>query len=189
MDSRTLLARLAESPVIASVKDDAGLAQALESPSEVLFLLYGDLLRVGSMVEQVHRAGKAAFVHVDLIDGLAAREAAVDFLSSASGADGILTTKPQLIRRARQLGLTAIQRFFLLDSMALRNIEKHLAQDNPDLIEVLPGLMPKVIRHLTQATRCPVIAGGLISDKEDVLCALSAGAVAVSATNPAVWQM
>ncbi|MEG2499451.1 MAG: glycerol-3-phosphate responsive antiterminator, partial [Oscillospiraceae bacterium] len=32
-----------------------------------------------------------------------------------------------------------------------------------------------------------IIAGGLITDKEDVMNALSAGAVAVSSTNSAVW--
>ena len=53
----------------------------------------------------------------------------------------------------------------------------------------LPGLMPKMIRRLVQDTGKPVIAGGLISDKEDVTNALSAGAVAVSTTNPAVWRM
>ena len=58
-----------------------------------------------------------------------------------------------------------------------------------DLIEVLPGLMPKIIRRVAQLTGKPVIAGGLISDKEDVTAALSAGAVAVSTTNPAVWRM
>jgi glycerol uptake operon antiterminator len=35
----------------------------------------------------------------------------------------------------------------------------------------------------------PVIAGGLISDKEDIISALGAGAIAVSSTNPAVWNM
>lgn len=49
--------------------------------------------------------------------------------------------------------------------------------------------MPKMIRRLVQDTGKPVIAGGLISDKEDVTGALGAGAVAVSTTNPAVWSM
>lgn len=56
-------------------------------------------------------------------------------------------------------------------------------------MEVLPGLMPKIIRQLCRTTGKPVIAGGLISDKEDVTGALGAGAVAVSSTNPAVWAM
>ena len=54
---------------------------------------------------------------------------------------------------------------------------------------VLPGLMPKIIRKICVSTGKPVIAGGLISDKEDVTGALGAGAIAVSSTNPAVWNM
>ena len=142
METPDLLARLEVAPVIAAVKDDAGLEQSLKSDSDVIFLLYGDVLHISTMVERVRKAGKAIFVHVDLVDGLAAREAAVDFLASATHADGILTTKPQLIRRARQQGLIAIQRCFLLDSMALKNTEKHLSQDKPDLVEILPGLHP-----------------------------------------------
>ena len=59
----------------------------------------------------------------------------------------------------------------------------------PDFIEVLPGLMPKVIRKICRTSRIPIIAGGLITDKEDVVAALSAGAIAVSTTNQDVWRM
>ena len=37
--------------------------------------------------------------------------------------------------------------------------------------------------------KTPIIAGGLISDKESVMAALSAGAIAVSSTNHEVWKM
>ena len=77
----------------------------------------------------------------------------------------------------------------LLDSMALKNVERHFSQESADLVEVLPGLMPKIIRQLCRTTGRPIIAGGLITDKEDVTGALGAGAVAVSSTNPAVWSM
>ena len=49
--------------------------------------------------------------------------------------------------------------------------------------------MPKIIRRVCGVTNKPVITGGLITDKEDVTNALSAGAVAVSTTNPDVWAM
>lgn len=189
MDAAALIRRLEEAPVIASVKDEGGLERALESDAQVLFLLYGDVVGIGETAARVRGAGKAVLVHLDLVDGLAQREAAVDFIARNTAADGILTTKPQLVRRARELGLVAVQRFFLLDSMALKNIERHLGQDAPDLIEVLPGLMPKIIRRLAENARRPVVAGGLIEEKEDVVAALAAGAVAVSATNPAVWDM
>ena len=189
MDKRQLLELLADGPVIAAVKDEAGLAAALKSDVAVIFLLGGDVLTIGDMVSRAHRAGKVVFAHLDLIEGLSPREISVEFLARNTAVDGILSTRAQLTRRAKELGLVAVQRFFLLDSMAVRNVEKHQAPEYSDLIEVLPGLMPKVIRQVCQMTDKPVIAGGLITDKEDVTGALSAGAVAVSSTNPQVWKM
>ena len=189
MDRAQLLELLADGPVIAAVKDDVGLDAALASDVSVLFLLYGDILTIGDTVARVHGAGKTVFVHLDLVEGLAAREVSADFVARYTAADGVISTKAPLTKRARELGLLAIQRFFLLDSMALKNIERHLSQNASDLIEVLPGLMPKIIRRVAEVTGKPIIAGGLISDKEDVTGALGAGAVAVSTTAPAVWRM
>jgi glycerol uptake operon antiterminator len=104
-----------------------------------------------------------------------------------TGADGIITTRPQLARRAKALGLISLQRFFLLDSMAVDNLRRQMEQDGCDLIEVLPGVMPKIINRIMGFVRKPIIAGGLICDKEDVTSALAAGAVAVSSTSPVVW--
>ena len=59
----------------------------------------------------------------------------------------------------------------------------------PDFIEVLPGVMPKVLRKIAKVSRIPMIAGGLVTDREDVIQALSAGAVAVSTTNREVWTL
>lgn len=56
-------------------------------------------------------------------------------------------------------------------------------------MEVLPGLMPKILKKICKTSRVPVIAGGLISDKEDVMGALGAGAAAVSTTNQEVWEL
>lgn len=188
VDREQLLDLLAAGPVIAAVKDAGGLAAALDSDVSVIFLLSGDVLTIPDAAAQVRRAGKRAFVHLDLVDGLAAREVSVDFIARQTQADGIISTKAALTRRGRELGLVSIQRIFLLDSMALDAVQRQRPQDC-DLIEVLPGLMPKIIRRVVQAAGKPVIAGGLISDKEDVTAALGAGAVAVSTTNPAVWKM
>jgi len=189
MDKAELLELLADGPVIASVKDNAGLEAAVASDVSVVFLLYGDVLNIAELVQRARDAGKVVFVHLDLVEGLSSREVSADFIAKYTRADGILSTKAALTRRAKELGLVAIQRFFLLDSMAIANVEKYFAPECSDLIEVLPGLMPKIIRRVCGVTRNPVIAGGLITDKEDVTNALSAGAVAVSTTNPDVWAM
>ena len=54
---------------------------------------------------------------------------------------------------------------------------------------MLPGIIPTVIRELADKTAVPLIAGGLIRSKQDVIQALQAGVIAVSTTSQAVWQM
>lgn len=72
--------------------------------------------------------------------------------------------------------------------MALENIyQQHSI--HPDFIEVLPGLMPQIINKITRTIKTPVVAGGLIADKESVVAALKAGAISVSTTNQDVWLM
>ena len=180
---------LEDCPVIAAVKDETGLKECLYSESQIIFLLFGDICSVGRYVEIAKSAGKMVFVHMDLINGLGNKEVAVDFIREHTGVDGIISTKPQLVKRAKELGLFGILRIFVIDSMAFGNIEKQCASLVPDAVEILPGLMPKIIKKLCSTVNVPIIAGGLISDKKDVMNALNAGAVAISVTNQRVWFM
>lgn len=180
---------LLESPVIAAVKDEKGLCEAIASNVSVIFLLYGDLITISDLTERIHAAGKVVFVHLDLIDGLAPREVTADYIAASTCADGVISTKQQLLKRAKVLGLCTVQRFFLLDSIAVSNMEKSLEKYLPDFIEVLPGVMPKMISRISKKINCHIIAGGLLSDKEDVIMALVAGALAVSTTRPMIWTM
>ena len=50
-------------PVIAAVKNEAQLENALRSECEVVFLLFGDLLNVTELTERVREAGKFPVVH------------------------------------------------------------------------------------------------------------------------------
>lgn len=180
-------------PVIAAVKSDAGLQAAVEMEEiQVIFVLYGDVCTIPEILERIKAAGKKAMVHIDLIAGLSAKEISVEFIARQTRADGIITTKPTLVRRAKELGIFAVLRFFVIDSLALKNIENLEMQcgtSRPDFIEVLPGVMPKVLGRIAKVSRIPMIAGGLITEKEDVIAALSAGAIAVSSTNQDVWNL
>ena len=174
-------------PIVAAVKTQQELEESLICDSNVIFILFGNICDIGEIVEQIKSRGKLAIVHIDLIDGLAAREVGVDYIKEHTGADGIISTKAPLIRHAKALGLIAIRRFFLLDSMSLESIAKGSREDKADAYEVLPGVIPKVISQIVKDCDKPIIAGGLIRDKEDVVNALGAGAVAVSSTNSKVW--
>ena len=181
---------LESNPVIAAVKDTEGLEKCCQLEDiKVVFILFGDILNIPDIIGKIKEAGKMAVVHVDLINGLGSREIAVDYIKNSTQADGIISTKPLMIKRGKELGMFTVMRYFLIDSMALENIRSTQNGVRPDVIEVLPGLMPDIIRKVCQSSRTPIIAGGLITDKKSVMAALSAGAVCVSSTNQAVWTM
>lgn len=178
---------LLDSPIIAAIKDEEGLEKCKNSDSRVVFILYGDICSIPDIVDEVKASGKIALVHLDLIAGLNSKEIAVDFIRKYTCADGIITTRPALVKRARELSLHTILRLFVIDSMAYENIDRQLAAARPDVIEILPALMPKVIGRICRQTSIPVIAGGLVSDKEDIMELLEAGVTSISSTNPQVW--
>lgn len=189
---KRFLEAVEENPIIAAVKDEKGLEESCRMEEiNIIFVLFGDVCSIRGIVEQIHTAGKLAMVHIDLISGLSAREAAIDYLKENACADGIITTRTGMAQYAESVGLYTVLRFFVIDSMSLKSIENLDTQkgSRPDFIEILPGIMPKVIQRIRKKSRIPIIAGGLIYDREDVMGALNAGASAVSSTNPAVWRM
>ena len=185
--NRQLYELLEANPIIAAIKDDEGLNRVTESDAAIIFVLYGDILSITDIVTKLKNAGKTVFVHADLIHGFSSREIVVDYIKQQTHADGVISTKPGIIKRASELGLCGIFRVFLIDSLALGSIEKQYKLANADIVEILPGVMPKIIKSVSHDLKIPIIAGGLIRDKEDVMEALKAGAIAISSTNPNVW--
>ncbi|HCD45487.1 MAG TPA: glycerol-3-phosphate responsive antiterminator [Lachnoclostridium sp.] len=180
---------LEASPVIAAVKDDGGLKRCFDSECQVVFILYGNICNISSIVKQIKEHGKHAIVHADLAQGLSSREIAVDFIKQNTYADGIISTKPLLVKRAVELGLVGVQRTFIIDSLAMSTTKKQIDTFHPDLVEIMPGVMPKVLKEIRAYTDIPIIAGGLISDKKDIMAAFSAGADAISTTKEELWFM
>ena len=82
-----------------------------------------------------------------------------------------------------------ILRAFIIDSMAVDNTRKMLESFHPDMIEIMPGVMPKIIKSLRGSTSIPLIAGGLISEKKEVMELFEAGADAISTTRQKLWYI
>ena len=182
---QAFLDALQDSPVIAAVKDEAGLERVKQTDCRVVFILYGSVLNIRSIVKRIKDGGRMALVHMDLIEGLSAKEVSIDFIAEETEADGILSTRVNLIRYAQELGLVAVQRFFILDSLSLRNLARQPFK--AVAIDIMPGVMPDVIKRLAKQISIPVIASGLLSTKQDVISALDAGALAVSTTQTDLW--
>lgn len=125
MEKERILEQFEDYPVIAAIKDENGLKKCLESGAEIqiVFVLYGDLCNIGTIVERLKAGGKTVIIHLDLISGLGNREIAVDYIKNTTKADGIISTKSTLIKRAKELDFFAVMRFFMLDSMVYENVK------------------------------------------------------------------
>lgn len=173
-------------PVIAAVQSD-GFEAALQSPVQIIFHLGADLLSVADDIQRAHGLGKYIFIHLDLAEGIGKDRTGVKYLAQC-GADGVISTKSQLIRYAKEQGLVTVQRFFALDSKGMESIEDVVRNTNPHLMEIMPGVIGKAIRRFSKGF-IPVIAGGLIQTKSEVTDALGDGASAVSTGKSELWYL
>ena len=173
-------------PVIAAVQNSM-LDEAVKSPVQIIFDLKISLLDIDEAVKKVHSAGKNLFIHIDLADGIGKDKTGIEYLAQ-KGIDGIISTKAPLIRYANELGLTTVQRFFALDSKGVASINDMLENTKPDLIEIMPGIASKVIKKFV-CIGIPVIAGGLIETKQELVEALSNGAEAISTGRKELWYV
>lgn len=178
-----------DNPIITAVKDQDGLESCLQTDSGVVFILFGDICNISEIVKKVKSAGKIAVIHMDLLGGIGSKEVAVDFIKKQTDADGIISTKPALLKRAKELGMFTVLRSFILDSMSFNGIRRQYDQVKPDMVEILPGIMPKITEKIVKQIPVPIICGGLISNKEDIISALNAGAAAISSTNRNIWEL
>ena len=172
-------------PAARSVKD---FERMLKSPYEYLILLDSHAAQLQSLVSMAKRRNKKVLLHVDLIKGLRNDEHAAEFLCQQIRPAGLISTRTQVVQVAKKRSLMAIQRMFLLDSHAMETGYRLLDSFRPDYIEVLPGILPHIIREVRQRVDIPILAGGLIRSREEVCAALEAGAVAVTTSRREIWE-
>ncbi|WIF93925.1 glycerol-3-phosphate responsive antiterminator [Caminicella sporogenes] len=184
-----LVRKLEANPIIAAVNSLEKLDLAINSPCEIVFLLTGNIFNLKEIIERVKKANMDIYVHIDLLDGFSRDMMALKYIYENMKPDGIITTKCNLVKMAKSMNIYVIQRLFLLDSLSLETGINSVHLTRPDAIEVMPGIMPKITKKIHDATNIPIIAGGLISDKEDVIGSLKAGAVAISTSKEEIWYM
>ncbi|MDG5470373.1 glycerol-3-phosphate responsive antiterminator [Jeotgalibacillus sp. ET6] len=141
-----------------------------------------------SVFDYARSEGKEMFLHMDLIQGLANDEYACEFICQTIKPYGIISTRSNVIKKARQLNVKAIQRTFVIDSNALLRSVQLIQKTDPDYIELLPGVVPKVIERIREKTGKPIIAGGLIDTPLEVEQAISAGACAITTSSQQLWD-
>jgi glycerol uptake operon antiterminator len=183
------LERIYDQPIIGAISTPQDLRGLDEAPCQVYFILNGDISTLSQMVKEILSKGKCVFVHIDLCQGLKNDASGLRFLQEQIQPTGIITTKGSLIQEAKKLGLATIQRLFLLDTKNLESGMVSIKKYQPDAVEVLPGGLTKVTKLIVEQSKIPVITGGLILDKDDVIASLQAGAVGVSTSLRKLWTI
>lgn len=174
--------------IAAAIRTEKDFHVALKSNVDVVFLLYSNIMTVGKYVEAIHQVGKKALIHVDFAEGIGKDRAGIEFLARQN-VDGILSTRTNIVRIAKEFNLVTVQRFFLVDSHSLNTTVESMRLSKPDIIELMPGLVTKKIREFNQITDTPIIAGGIIETEEEVRAALEAGADFVSTGEVGLWNI
>ncbi|MFC5648029.1 glycerol-3-phosphate responsive antiterminator [Paenibacillus solisilvae] len=186
----TLLHQLGKSPIISAVRKPIEVERALETCVSNVFFMGGTVAELIPAVRLTKQYDKGAFVHLDLIRGLSnSDKESVDFIAEYVGADGIVTPKGHLIKEAKRVGLYGILHLFVLDSIALENGLKMANNLMPDGIELMPGVISKIIHRFSETLETiPIIASGLIQTKEEAAEALLAGATSLSVSGEHLWN-
>lgn len=178
---------ISDGPVIAAVQSKEALTRALPLVPTV-FLLNTDIFSAKEYVSLAKAEGRNVFLHMDLIDGLAGNTKALDYVRNRISPSGIISTKSSLIKHARERGMFCIQRFFMVDSASYDNAVKSVRHTKPSMVELMPGIIPEIIKRFTRDIDIPVIAGGLVTLKQQVIEALAAGALGISTGCESLWR-
>lgn len=161
--------------------------QLLKTDFQYVVLLEVHISHLRTLVKEAGKRKKKVIIHADLIQGLKTDNYAADFLCNEIKPDGIISTRANMIQKAKAKGILAIQRMFLLDTIALEKSYSLIEMAEPDYIEMLPGVIPELISEVHERTGIPIINGGLIRTKAHIENAIAAGAVAVTTSDKALW--
>ena len=176
------------SRIIAATKDKESFLYALKSKVKIIFDLSPSISDLNKKAEECHKCGKLLFMHMDLAEGIARDRAGLEYVRSC-GIDGVISTRPQLIKMASELGLKTVQRVFVLDSQSI-DAAASMLKTKPDMVEFMPGVISaKVIDRLKSELNIPIIAGGLIETEDEVRLVIEAGVSAVSTSRTNLWNL
>jgi glycerol uptake operon antiterminator len=175
-------------PVIPAVRDPKKLSKALQCESNVIFLLTGDIFNLKLMADKIKSSGKHVFIHVDLVKGFSPDATFLKYLKEYINPTGIISTKNSVIKKAKEENIKTVQRLFLIDSASMSIASSSIKRLEPDAIEVLPGIMPKIIRKAKLEYHSPIISGGLIETVEEARECFKAGSISVSTSSQELWD-
>ncbi len=172
--------------IIPSLSKDNEIHQFISSVMDYCILIHLDLKDLKKYIDLIHQHNKFCFIHLDYINGIAIDKHGCEYVLNQLQADGILSSNNEVILTAKKYKKVAIQRLFLVDSATL---EKELIQinlNNPDYVELIPGIAHEIFPTVKLHLKCNLIAGGLLKTTEQLYACLNSGASAVTVSSLAL---
>lgn len=183
-----MISLISANKIIAAVRTEEELNIAIVSDVKIIFDLNPNLIDLQKCVESAHKEGKKYFIHIDLAEGIGKDRYGILYVKKA-GVDGIISTRVNIIKLARESGLFTVQRFFIVDSHSIETTVEAIKSSKPNMIEIMPGSVTKVISKLKNIVEIPIIAGGLIENEAEADNAIKSGASAVSTGKQRLWKI
>lgn len=181
--------KIKSNPIIAAIDDLDRLDEMLNSPCQVLFLLTGNIFNLKEIASRIKSKGKSLYIAIDFIDGFSKDTWGLEYIVKKIRPDGIITAKENLVKLSKDLGAFTILRLYIMDSKSLDAGLESIKSTRPNAVEILPGIMPKIIDMIAEHAKVPIIASGLITDEEDVINVLNSGAIAISSSNEDILNL
>jgi glycerol uptake operon antiterminator len=175
--------------IIPAISNHQNLKKFLELPLTYGILMNFQLAQLEELVLAMKARGKKVLIHAELIKGLSTDEYGAIYLIQKLKVDGIISSKPKVIELCKKRGVISIFRFFLKDSMSLEQSIELTRKVSPDYLEVLPATAVGIIDYLRERISQPILLGGLIQDEAQIINCIANHAVAVTTSNPDLWQV
>ncbi|MDM5189311.1 glycerol-3-phosphate responsive antiterminator [Bacillus sp. DX4.1] len=179
---------LAEDQRIAAIHSPKKLDQFLRTNLRIAFLMTGNISVIKRYVDVLKKHNRLVFLHLEKIAGISYDKEGIKFIAKLVQPTGIISTKGSLIQLAKKEGLLTIQRLFLVDTEAMNHGINLVDVCQPDVVEIMPALMPDMIQKVVHKTNVPIITGGLVYEEKHLVAALHSGAQAVSTGDDSFWK-
>ena len=179
---------LARQPVIMAIYGIEQLKTALSSTAEVCIIANIDLIKLQPVIELLSKAGKYVIVNIDSCNGLSQDKGGIDYVAE-TGAMGLLSTRLQTVQRAKKCGLVTMQKIFVTDRSTWLRSLKAVEQSEPDYVQLMPAQMLPLLPQADRNVLPPIVASGFVCQEEHARTALLHGAIAVSSSDSALWDV
>lgn len=126
--------------LIPSIREIKNLSDALKADSNYIHLSNTHIGNLKNLADRVHQEGKKVSVNIELIHGFNLDRNSAQFLKQIFHVDVVMVSNPLWVNYLKRLKLYTIQRVILMDSLALENSMRIVAETSCNAVELRPAL-------------------------------------------------